>query len=230
MSICLCPIEGQDNIDGKRGFRSPQLKEKQEQFMRSLGWPAQPIAKAKWNLLEFREIAERCPTPQALDELVESMPFRGGPCERHMRCCANCTRRCGHRCIQDCLNRLAMWQMTVEATPATELSRIPLAVRLIVEQRFEDAEHMSWCVSEILSEANRRYPQGENPHKLNYEPAAEIDVQTGRPSVVRDSGELVLRKWPETGLCPYCLPEKLIDGFAARRARAERAKQQRLPG
>lgn len=226
MSLCMCPVEGQGNPVGQIGFKAPELKAKQKAFMESLGWPAQPIAKAKWSLLELREIAERCPTKQALNELLETMPFRGGPCERHMRCCANCTRRCGHRCIQDCLNRLAMWRMAVE----NGNENIPLAVRLIVEQDFEDAEHMSWCVSEILSEANRRYPKGENPNKLNYEPAAEVDLQTGGARILPDSGIVVLLDWPASGLCPYCLPEKLIDGRVARKARIARAKEQNLPG
>lgn len=216
MSICNCPIVG---IDGIEDSKQKQLV---AGFLESLA-PDGTYAKSDWNLLSLVAMAKAGNTLRTINEVI---PFRGGPCARSMRCCGVCTRQCKQRCVQDCLHRLYMWNKLVESTPSTEREKIPLNVRLIVNQKFDSHEHMSWVVGEILSQStnsnlkeymkNESLRPEENPYKIDYAPQVEVDPSTGKRRYDPSNGELLIAEWPKTGLCPHCLPNVTIDGRIAR--------------
>lgn len=227
MSICNCPIVG---IDGIEDSKQKQLV---AGFLESLA-PDGTYAKSDWNLLSLVDMAKAGNDVQTINEVI---PFRGGPCARSMRCCGVCSRQCKQRCVQDCLHRLYMWNKLVESTPSTEREKIPLNIRLIVNQKFDSHEHMSWVVGEILSQntnsnlkeymKNESLRPEENPYKIDYAPQVEVDPSTGKRRCDPATGELVIADWPRTGLCPHCLPNVTIDGRIARANQNRLAKHNR---
>lgn len=197
MSICCCPDTPKSELQAmQKGL----------------------LQDAEWHLLSLQDMYRAGNT---LQDITGVIPFRGGVCPRTMRCCGVCTRKCYHRCIQDCLHRLYMWRKLVENTPESERDQIPLNIRMIVTQQFESAEDLSWVVSEIIAQcANTKLKEymnsenlrpEENPYKIDYAPQVAIDPHTGKRIVNRDTGELQIRNWPESGLCPFCLPESTVD-------------------
>lgn len=206
MSLCMCSVvdPGEHKVAVAR-------------FLRGLAADGH-YAKSDWNLMALQDMAN---AGNSLAEIEQVVPFRGGPCARTNRCCGDCVRQCYTRCVQDCLHRLWMWKKMVEATPENERSRIPLAVQLIVNQKFESHRHLSWCVGEILSRKTNMHLKeymeraGLNdlthPYRNDYAPSVQLDPTTGRRMVNPNTGEIKLVKWPESGLCPHCLPNVTID-------------------
>ena len=225
MSICNCPIVG---IDGIKDSKQKQLV---AGFLESLA-PDGTYAKANWNLLSLVDMVKAGNDIRTISEVV---PFRGGPCGRSMRCCGVCTRQCKQRCVHDCLHRLFMWNKLVESTPSTEREKIPLNIRLIVNQKFESHEHLSWVVGEILSQSTNSSLKAymkheslrpeENPYKIDYAPQVELDPETGKRICDPSTGELRIAEWPKTGLCPFCLPNVTIDGRLARASQTRAARR-----
>lgn len=221
MSICICPVQD------RGGIKSPQQKALVESFLRNIGAPEH----IQWSLLDLKTMAE---AGNSLEEIQTVVPFRGGPCSRTTHCCSVCTRRCKQRCIQDCLTRLSMWKQTVESTPESERERLPLNIRMIAVQKFETLEELSWAVGEIVSKytnpALKEYQHADNPYKLNYEPSIEVDAN-GKKRSNPISGEYLIIRWPQSGLCPFCLPNATVNGYTIREQRkAERRGSTVLPG
>lgn len=206
MSICVCPV-----ADGG-GITSSQHKEFVETFLRNLGEPA----RWNWSLMELKELAKN---GNSIEDIKTVIPFRGGPCKRTTRCCSVCTRRCKQRCIQDCLTRLFMWKQTVQSTPELERDKLPLNIRMIAAQKFETWDELSWAVGDIVSKYTnptlKEYEYAEHPYKLNYEPAIELD-EHGKERADPISGKFSLVEWPESGLCPFCLPRRIYNGYIIR--------------
>ena len=137
MSVCNCPVVGIDGIEDSK------QKQRVASFLNGLGDDV-----TQWSLLSLTDLAR---AGNDLQTINDTIPFRGGPCPRSIRCCGMCSRQCYTRCVQDCLHRLFMWRKLVESTPSTEREKLPLSFRLIVNQKFESHSQMSWCVGEILS-------------------------------------------------------------------------------
>lgn len=205
MSMCICP-------------KLP--KEEYEQLTKLF------INSKEWDLLKLQDMYN---AGNSIPDILKVVPFRNDECTRSDRCCGVCTRRCHSRCIQDCLNRLYMWRLMVATTPADRYQQIPLAIRLIVKQDFETLYDLSWCVGDIISRSYNSvlgnymkeynmYPS-ENPYKLDYSPAPEIDTTTGKQKIDPVTGEMHYLNWPKSGLCPFCLPKATI---SRRRIKSER--------
>lgn len=211
MSVCKCPAVGLD------GVYSPEQKQAVAEFLNSLA-PDGVLAKSDWNLLSLNDMAN---AGNDLKTISSTIPFRGGPCPRTVRCCGMCTRQCQHRCVQDCLHRLYMWKKLVESTPPADRDKLPLSLRLIVTQKFESHAHLSWVVGEVLARKTnaklKEYMENaslrpeENPYKVDYAPQVAIGAD-GKRLVDKSTGEIKYVEWPASGLCPYCLPSVTVDG------------------
>lgn len=168
-----------------------------------------------WNLLRLTDLAL---TGSSLEVIKDSVPFREQLCKRTMKCCGVCTRQCKNRCLQDSLHRLYIWRKLVEASPE---SSIPLGIRLIARQHFESIEALSWAVGEIISAKTntevRKYMErlqlcrSANPNKIDYAPQPALDESSGKRIVNSATGCIKFREWPETGLCPFCTPDNVMD-------------------
>lgn len=217
MGVCNCPIAGLNGIDDK------EHEQRVNDFLKGLAADGK-LADSGWSLLSITDIAR---AGNDLQTICDNVPFRGGPCARSIRCCGMCTRQCYHRCVQDCLHRLYMWKQSVVNTPSTEREKLPLNLRMIVTQSFGTHRQLSWVVGEIISRNTnsklKEYMQHEalrseeNPYKINYAPQVEVDPHTGKRKCDPFTGELRILAWPRTGLCPFCLPDVLVDGRFARR-------------
>lgn len=211
MSLCMSPHVGLD------GPESPEHKQFVARFLKGLA-PDGHYAGSNWNLMSLTDMADAGNTLADIEQVV---PFRGGQCARTRRCCGDCVRQCYYRCVQDCLHRLWVWKQMVDSAPEAERDKIPLAVRLIVNQKFESHQQLSWCVGEILSRKTnaqlKAYMEhaglnnSTHPYRNDYGPTVELDPATGRRMVNPTTGEIKLLKWPKSGLCPYCLPNVTID-------------------
>lgn len=169
----------------------------------------------EWSLLSLQDMVAAGNTLKDIEDIV---PFRHTLCVRSVRCCGECTRLCRHRCVQDCLHRIYMWRQLVNNTAEEERHLIPLAIRCVVSQHFEDAEDLSLVVSEIISTRTnprvKEYLQNENashPYRNDYAPMYAADPATGKRVVNPSTGDILVLKWPKSGLCPYCLPRTTLD-------------------
>lgn len=222
MSTCICPEVGPDGIYGS------EQKKFVAGFLRGLAEDGH-YAAAEWSLLSLQDIYYKFGGMQVL---IDTVPFRGGSCGRSRKCCGECTRSCSMRCVQDCLHRLYMWNQMVKHTPEAERHKLPLALRLIVEQKFESHQQLAVCVGEILSRhtntelakymEERELSQYMHPYRNDYSPSVVIDPATGKRKTNPETGEISYRNWPETGLCPYCLPRVMVDGHATRRRKHDK--------
>lgn len=207
MSLCICP----------QSSSNPDICTDIKQFLNSIA-PDGVYGKSGWSLLTLMDMYE---AGNSLEEIAKTIPFKPISCKHSLKCCGTCTKQCYTRCIHDCLHRLWMWNQLVENTPVEERDKLPLAVRLIVNQEFESHAHMSWCVSEILScRTNTQVakmmlrtgvPWHQHPYYNDYSPSYAYDEQTGKRIINPSTGELKLANWPESGLCPYCLPKVTVD-------------------
>lgn len=206
----------------------PEQVHRVQEFLESLpGYPV--LADSNWGLLTLADMYQ---AGNDLETIASSVPFRGGPCSRSIRCCGVCTRQCTMRCVQDCLHRLHIWSQmvaTAKAEGEEAYMRVPLAIRLIVKKKFSCHAQLSDNVGEILSKHTnaqlRRFMENahmrseENPYKMDYSPQVLLDETTGNRAVNSDTGELQFAQWPDTGLCPYCLPNVLVDNRFGKRSR-----------
>lgn len=204
MSVCMCPHIGIDGIE------DPIQRKRVDSFIKSISSDG-VLASSGWSLLELASIADN---GMDIHTILDTIPFRGGPCNRTTRCCGCCTRKCYNRCIQDCLHRLYIWKNTPEEV-------LPFGAKLAIHQKFESHRHLSWVVSEVISGSsntklkeymvNEHIRPEENPNKMDYSPRPEIDPNSGKRRVNPISGELSFLEWPKSGLCPYCLPAITVD-------------------
>lgn len=174
--------------------------------------------KKTWNLLKLKSIAA---AGNGVEAIGESIPFRNDRCVRSMRCCGQCTIRCANRCVQDSLHRVYLWRQMYESMDEETRKNLPLGIRMAATQEFTSAEQLSYVVGEILSVASnpelKQYMQDagmradEHPYKMDYAQTYEYDSVTGKRVVNPMTGDLRLVAWPESGLCPYCIPHVVID-------------------
>lgn len=171
------------------------------------------------------------PTPE---ELLEVIPFRNvrEKCSRSFRCCGVCTHQCTQRCLQDCLTRMYMWaripeesqplavRMLMIQADAWKSELLKIAAGDSPNSYDDICASISWTVGDIISrKANREVraymadaemrPE-ENPYKLDYGPLYEMEVnpktQKLRKKVDKTTGRYVILEWPQSGMCPFCLP------------------------
>ncbi len=214
MSYCTCPQVPRE-----------QQERLLEQFLTS-------ETRIDWELLKLQKLYESQQPMEVSDFkklLEETLPFRGSPCNRSLKCCSVCTRQCTTRCIQDCLNRVWMWRKQLEYQDNPTLALIVQSV-----DATNDPEAISWIVGDVLNAQKnsklKEYMQNanlrpeENPYKLDYSPQYETEIspRTGKAHKKKapGTGKYLIRPWPESGLCPYCLPQ----ATHARRYRATDAK------
>lgn len=120
-------------------------------------------------------------------------PFKASQCSIGNLCCGYCTRRCWHRCIQDTLSRVSMEYMSGNR-----------AVRTIM------SDPKNWTYDILLETVNslcHRPPMNYAPQPVYY-----TNPKSGKTHRLTnaDTGSIIFREWPETGLCPYCLPSTTI--------------------
>lgn len=172
---------------------------------------------------------------EALDTLRNTahtrFAIRAKVCPRGQTiCCGTCTYVCSERCGLDIAIRIQIRLMTMKADqkrleltmPREEVikreSALNRSIRLLAESPTSTASQFNALINQLISGywnvENRRELRMngnyENPNKLNYSPRLEYEAhpKSGKPRIKAnpDTGEVVVLTWPNSGLCPFCLP------------------------
>ena len=172
---------------------------------------------------------------EALDTLRNTahtrFAIRAKVCPRGQTiCCGTCTYVCSERCGLDIATRIQIRLMTMKADQKRleltmtreELIRresaLNRSIKLLVESQTSTASQFNALINQLISGywnvENRRELRMngnyENPNKLNYSPRLDYEAhpKSGKPRIKAnpDTGEVVVLTWPNSGLCPFCLP------------------------
>ena len=158
--------------------------------------------------------------------------YRAAGCNRARRCCCTCTKLCAHRCLQDCFVRLWLWKRELDslgiATSPAQLSQpserggsarlVPaaspyFATQCAVLNVYTSYKQLSQVIGSTISarmnthirEAQAR--GGTNLNSMDYSMQLKLNAK-GKPIADPDTGKLEVLYWPQSGLCPFCLPDR----------------------
>lgn len=154
--------------------------------------------------------------------MMDEVPFKLKICRSGMACCGICTRRCDYRCVQDVIHKLYMKAACIY-TGALAFEDADIASREAYKALTNPNTNYETLVDIVnsiyvkaggkLSEENRcnrdlshddldRYMYEYAPIALARPNAAGAMLRERNP----ETGEVLLLEWPETGLCPFCIP------------------------
>lgn len=163
--------------------------------------------------------------------------YRAAGCNRARRCCCTCTKLCAHRCLHDCFVRLWLWkreldslgvatspaQLTQPAQPGegTRVGNARLvsaaspyfATQCAVLNVYTSYRQLSQVIGSTVSarmnthirEAQAR--GGTNLNAMDYSMQLKLNAK-GKPITDPETGKLEVLYWPQSGLCPFCLPDR----------------------
>lgn len=168
---------------------------------------------------------------------LRPLQYRTLGCKRGMSCCCNCTIACDRRCLHDCFIRLWFWAqelkgLGVDFEPGARL--LPLtnphfATQCTLMTICTGYRHLTRMVNGLITGRNNPairdlyQREGTNPGKMDYSQQLQL---TADGKIIADpvTGHLKIRAWPESGLCPYCLPRRSVDNRKRKKRVGERHK------
>lgn len=164
------------------------------------------------------------------------IPFRYSKCSYgKMVCCGCCMRECNHRCAQDVMTRVYLMcapllNCTDEVEKQKRYEQCDLSTKMLYREllsdhpRFEVLRnvvnlYISRRCSPVVKEAEST---GVNPYKLSYAPVIAYETRlvklpngevSTREVKVLDptTGKAKVYEWPQSGLCPFCIPRGTVD-------------------
>lgn len=164
--------------------------------------------------------------------------YRAAGCNRARRCCCTCTKLCAHRCLHDCFVRLWLWKRELDslgvATSPAQLSQPTqpaqlgerggsarlvsaaspyFATQCAVLNVYTSYRQLSQVIGSTVSarmnthirEAQAR--GGTNLNSMDYSMQLKLNAK-GKPIADPETGRLEVLYWPQSGLCPFCLPDR----------------------
>lgn len=166
-----------------------------------------------WSLFSLQDMVKPLDDIHSIRaRLVNEIPFRNRPCPHYfLTCCGSCTKVCNNRCIQDIIHRVHMMYNSGQQSYPYQL------LRKIAGDPSTTYKQYLASVTEIINpKTNTELKQfDENPHKLEYAPMYKgaTSKKSGLFKKQYDdiTGQVNLYEWPESGLCPYCLPKVLVN-------------------
>lgn len=158
--------------------------------------------------------------------------YRAVGCNRTRKCCCTCTRLCVHRCLHDCFVRLWLWKRELDslgvATSPAQLSQLGerdgstrlvsaaspyFATQCAVLNVYTSYRQLSQVISSTISARMNTYIQevrargGTNLNAMDYSMQLKLNAK-GKPIADPETGKLEVLYWPQSGLCPFCLPDR----------------------
>lgn len=158
--------------------------------------------------------------------------YRAAGCNRARRCCCTCTKLCAHRCLHDCFVRLWLWKRELDslgvATSPAQLSQpsergestrlVPaasphFATQCAVLNVYTSYRQLSQVIGSTVSARMNTYIReaqargGTNLNAMDYSMQLKLNAK-GKPIADPDTGRLEVLHWPQSGLCPFCLPDR----------------------
>ena len=176
-----------------------------------------------------------CELPRRELELGETgspLLYRAAGCNRARRCCCTCTKLCAHRCLHDCFVRLWLWKRELDslgvATSPAQLSQpseqggsarlVPaaspyFATQCAVLNVYTSYKQLSQVIGSTVSARMNTYIReaqargGTNLNAMDYSMQLKLSAK-GKPIADPETGRLEVLYWPQSGLCPFCLPDR----------------------
>lgn len=176
-----------------------------------------------------------CELPRRELELSEAgspLLYRAAGCNRARRCCCTCTKLCAHRCLHDCFVRLWLWKRELDslgvATSPAQLSQPSerggstrlvsaaspyFATQCAVLNVYTSYKQLSQVIGSTVSARMNTYIReaqargGTNLNAMDYSMQLKLNAK-GKPIADPETGRLEVLYWPQSGLCPFCLPDR----------------------
>lgn len=167
-----------------------------------------------------------------LSEAGSPLLYRAAGCNRARRCCCTCTKLCAHRCLHDCFVRLWLWKRELDslgvATNPAQLSQPSerggsarlvsaaspyFATQCAVLNVYTSYRQLSQVIGSTVSARMNTYVReaqargGTNLNAMDYSMQLKLNAK-GKPIADPDTGRLEVLYWPQSGLCPFCLPDR----------------------
>lgn len=173
-----------------------------------------------------------------LSETGSPLLYRVTGCNRARRCCCTCTKLCAHRCLHDCFVRLWLWKRELDslgvATSSAQLSQPAQAAQLGDKERstrlvsaaspyfatqcavlnvYTSYKQLTQVIGSTVSARMNTYIReaqargGTNLNAMDYSMQLKLNAK-GKPIADPDTGKLEVLYWPQSGLCPFCLPDR----------------------
>lgn len=180
-------------------------------------------------LLETAQLPRRELEP---GEAGSPLLYRAVGCNRARKCCCTCTRLCAHRCLHDCFVRLWLWKRELDslgvATSPSQLSQPSerggsarlvsaaspyFATQCAVLNVYTSYKQLSQVIGSTVSARMNTYIQevrvrgGTNLNSMDYSMQLKLNAK-GKPIADPETGRLEVLYWPQSGLCPFCLPDR----------------------
>ena len=177
-------------------------------------------------LLESAQLPRR---ELELSEAGSPLLYRAAGCNRARRCCCTCTKLCAHRCLHDCFVRLWLWKRELDslgvATNPAQLSQPGERGRLVsaaspyfatqcaVLNVYTSYKQLSQVIGSTVSARMNTYIReaqargGTNLNAMDYSMQLKLNAK-GKPIADPETGKLEVLYWPQSGLCPFCLPDR----------------------
>lgn len=176
--------------------------------------------------------AQRCEPPRRELEPGEAgslLLYRAVGCNQARKCCCTCTKLCAHRCLHDCFVRLWLWKRELDslgvATSPAQLSAEGghtqlvsaaspyFATQCAVLNVYTSYRQLSQVIGSTVSARMNTYVReaqargGTNLNAMDYSMQLKLNAK-GKPIADPDTGRLEVLYWPQSGLCPFCLPDR----------------------
>lgn len=172
--------------------------------------------------------AQRCERPRRELEPGEAgspLLYRAAGCNRARRCCCTCTKLCAHRCLHDCFMRLWLWKRELDSLGIVTMQPSVAGQKLVsaaspyfatqcaVLNVYTSYKQLSQVIGSTVSARMNTYIReaqargGTNLNSMDYSMQLKLNAK-GKPIADPDTGKLEVLYWPQSGLCPFCLPDR----------------------
>lgn len=151
--------------------------------------------------------------------------YRAVGCNQARKCCCTCTKLCAHRCLHDCFVRLWLWKRELDSLGIVTMQPSVAGQKLVsaaspyfatqcaVLNVYTSYKQLSQVIGSTVSarmnthirEAQAR--GGTNLNSMDYSMQLKLNAK-GKPIADPDTGKLEVLYWPQSGLCPFCLPDR----------------------
>lgn len=160
------------------------------------------------------------------------IPFRWYGCPKNsLGCCGSCTTPCRNRCPQDVLTRAYLLCAYIYNNPERFNEASTIAQIMYMELTSDTPRYFAIMemVRDHIKSGSAGPVDGEiyvpksNPYTCDYAPVIEYETIPGtfgemRKKVDVETGEVAVMYWPNSGLCPFCLPIGLTNRRRVKRS------------
>lgn len=159
------------------------------------------------------------------NEAGSPLLYRAAGCNRARRCCCTCTKLCTHRCLHDCFMRLWLWKRELDSLGIVTMQPSAAGQKLVsaaspyfatqcaVLNVYTSYRQLSQVIGSTVSARMNTYVReaqargGTNLNAMDYSMQLKLNAK-GKPIADPETGRLEVLYWPQSGLCPFCLPDR----------------------